>query len=128
MKTKYLFLFTISIPFLLNAQDPTLSADNLASRGDYRMQNAFMSLVNRIDNNATIDESNVNGSKYFNDAFLLGKVSINNKSSKDLYALRYNAYSDLIEVQKENEVETLIKAINVSCTIGGKLYVYQKYL
>jgi len=132
MKFYYLLSVLILAPILINAQSVStannLSLDNMASRGDYRMQNAFMSLVNRIDNNATIDERNVNGSKYFNDAFLLGKISINNKSSKDLYALRYNAYSDLIEVQKENEVETLIKAINVSCTIGGKLYVYQKYL
>jgi hypothetical protein len=126
-----LFVLIISLPFILNAQtviSQNLSESNFASRGDYRMQESYMTLVNRLDESLYVNEANVSGSKYFNNSFLLGKVFVNNNASKELFAVRYNAYFDLIEVKKENTIEALIKAINISCYIAGKLYVYLKYL
>jgi hypothetical protein len=140
MNFNYIFAVILLATTLLNAQSATfsndnrnvisasLSPDNLASRGDYRMQNAFTDLVNNLDKSFYVNEEDINGSKYFIDAFLLGKVYVNNKTTKDLFALKYNAYLDLIEVQKDNAIEALIKAVNISCSINGQLYVYHKYL
>lgn len=137
----YLILFFIVPQLILNAQSSpnninnntrtilsNTKIDDLASRGDYRMQNAFLELVSRINKNKYIDETNVSGSKYFINNFLLGKVYFNTKPNKNMFALRYNAYLDLIEVQKENTIETLIKSVNLSCSINNQVYVYQKYI
>jgi len=128
---KNLLILIVLVPFLINAQtviSQNLNSSNLASTGEYRMQEVFMSLVNNLDKSLYVNEENVIGSKYFIDSFLLGKVFVNNKVAKELFAARYNAYFDVIEVKKENTIEILVKALNISCSIAGKLYVYQKYL
>lgn len=100
----------------------------MASRGDFRMHEAYKKLSTSIDKNIYIDESKIQGSKYFNDAFLPGKVFIDGKEEKIVLPLRYNAYADVIEIQNGDTIEALVESEEISCTIYGETYLYKEYL
>ena len=101
--------------------------DDMASRGDIRMHEAFKHLVNRLDEGAYMSLDDIEGSPYYNDKFVLGKILVNGKDIPGNYALRYNAYNDQVELQGAEVTEALIKAVNYSCVINNKKFVYRTY-
>jgi len=70
--------------------------------------------------------SNVQGSPYANEEFVIGKVFVNDDKPYN-GILRYNAYSDGIEMKTENGVITLLKRSYLKARIGGKLYLIESY-
>jgi len=72
---------------------------------------------------------NYNGSPYNSDTFLLGNIYINKELTKSDVAMRYNIYSDEIQVkeslQSEDKVITaLIKSPDISVKISNETFVY----
>jgi hypothetical protein len=127
MKFSYLLLSLLIIPMIVNSQDSQISTSR-DSGGNIFLKTSDIKVNQFGDHTNFVDTDAIKGSQYFNENFLLGTVFINNKPVKEKYAVRYNAFKDEIEVQKENEVESLLKAVNISCSIMGQLYIYQKYL
>ena len=131
MKIRILLLVLLCLPFIGITQtvmNSTLgSVDDMASRGDIRMHEAFKHLVNRLDKGAYMSLENIEGSPYYNETFVLGKLLVNGKEVPGNYGIRYNAYNDQIELQGANETEALIKAVNYSCVINNNKYIYRSY-
>jgi len=71
--------------------------------------------------------SNVQGSPYANEEFVIGKVFVNDDKPYN-GILRYNAYSDGIEMKTENGVITLLKRSYLKARIGGKFYLIESYM
>ena len=126
--TKSFALFVLFISFITTIQvyGQIRGADDMASRGDHRMQNTFMKLATSLDKNA-YDDTNSIGSKYFDKNFTIGKVYVGKEKQKEIIPARYNAYIGFIEIQNGDEIQVLIKDPNISCSINGDLYVYTKY-
>lgn len=80
------------------------------------------SIMLRKDN---LRDSDITGSQYFNENFLMGKVS----GIKESIELRYNAFSDEIEFRNPNDtIYTLIKDEKLNpIEIFKKKYIYTKY-
>ncbi len=131
MKIRLLFLIIFILPlvgFTQTVMNSTLgTAEDMASRGDIRMHEAFKHLVNRLDDGPYMSLENIDGSPYYNDSFLLGKILVNGNEVPGNYGLRYNAYNDQIEMQGANATEALIKAVNYSCIITNQKYIYRSY-
>lgn len=69
-----------------------------------------------------INDNEVNGTPYIVNEFLPGKISADKDGN--IFNLRYNAYNDIIEIQKSaNEIEALYKdLVDVTVTILNKSY------
>ncbi len=64
---------------------------------------------------------NVKGSTYFNESFLPGKVVVDNNEARNLM-LRYNAYSDEMEVrQGKDSLVVLLKNSDIECLLGSEV-------
>jgi hypothetical protein len=70
--------------------------------------------------------SNVQGSPYANEEFVLGKVFVNDDKPYN-GILRYNAYTDGIEMKTEKGIITLLKRSYLKARIGAKLYLIESY-
>lgn len=95
---------------------------------DYRLRETVNDLVVKANYGPkSYDEMAVEGSQYFNENFVDGKVFLNDKQSDRLYKLRYNALIDVIEVQNSNIIEYLFKHPRVSCLIGDDQIFYLRF-
>jgi len=74
--------------------------------------------------NPIVLEENIVGSQYFNETFTYGKIILNNRELKKVYALRYNAYLDEIEINDGVKTDAILKEHDISCLIDGKKYSY----
>jgi hypothetical protein len=70
--------------------------------------------------------ANVQGSPYVNEEFVIGKVFVRDDAPYN-GVLRYNAYSDGIEMKTAEGVITLLKRDYLKATIDGKLYLIENY-
>lgn len=106
-----------------------LTGDNFdsASRGELRAVAFNTDFVRRITKDGSIEE-NVEGSRYFNESFLFSKIFYKDQPFKEVFSARYNAFEDIIELDKGAHHEALLKDENVTCAIGGVLYLYQNYI
>lgn len=75
--------------------------------------------------NNTLPE-NVQGSPYFTEGFVAGKV-FTEKGDPYSAMLRYNGYSDQIEMKDMDKTIALLKRDYISATIAGKKYAIKKY-
>jgi len=69
------------------------------------------------------------GSPYNSDTFLLGNVYINNELTKSDVAMRYNVYSDEMEIKEslqddDKKISALIKSPDISVVILNEKFVY----
>ncbi len=75
---------------------------------------------------------NINGSPYFEENFKKGIIQLNGKPQKEIVYLRYNAFSDEIEMTPhEFQYKTdqaIIKDKEVSCVIEADTYVYLPFI
>jgi len=106
-----------------------LTGDNfdMASQGELRAVAFNTDFVRRITKDGSIEE-NVEGSRYFNESFLFSKIFYKGQPFKEVFSARYNAFEDIIELDKGTHHEALLKDENVTCEIGGALYIYQKFI
>ena len=84
-------------------------------------------LISKKRNPDAVKNEKIIGSQYFKPYFSYGKVLIKNKELEKDFALRYNAYSDEIEVNDGVEIDILVQEPDVSCLIDGERYSYQEY-
>lgn len=82
-----------------------------------------------LKNNQSLELSSIEGSAYYNEKFIAGNVYYLNKVYGN-YPMRYNAYSDEVEIQRagSKKMESVYKSVSLSCDIGSELYIYTKYL
>jgi len=69
------------------------------------------------------------GSPYYSDTFLLGNIYINDELTKSDVAMRYNIYSDEMEVKEslkddDKRISALIKSPDISVVILNQSFVY----
>ena len=76
--------------------------------------------------NSKIDLSKVNGSPYLNEEFSRGTIKTSSKSYPSL--LRYNAYTDAIEIKLDaNKTTQLLLEEGISAVINNQEYKYLNF-
>ena len=118
-----IFLF----PIIIFCQAQTEMRDS--SLTDSRIQDAYTDLIN--SSTRAIVKSDIKGTPYFNEKFTDSKIKYFDKTFKEIFYLRYNAFSDEIEMGKNKlqnkSVEIVQKNENIICYIGNETFVYKNY-
>lgn len=126
MKYSKLFIMSLLIGTNLTAQD----FSNPTTFNDSRTMDAFTKLRNRVTKNA-LTNRDIKGSAYFNEKFTLSEVDYFGKTLKEKTYLRYNAFSDEIEMGTNAEQKTtediLLKNNKIISRIGSETYKYLPY-
>lgn len=96
---------------------------------DSRVQDAYTDLVNSVTR--AIVKTDIKGSPYFNEKFIDSKIKYFDKNLEEVFYLRYNAFSDEIEMSKnkfQNEsVEIVQKNENIVCYIEDDIFLLKSY-
>ncbi len=93
---------------------------------------ALDALYNRVKNNAKVNGislEEIKGSPYLNEDFKKGTLYHNNQPVGQLL-LRYNIYSDEVEIKKhatDEEYSALIKSDLIACDLDGQKLVYSSF-
>ena len=58
--------------------------------------------------------------------FLKGKIFFKGKETSEVYYLRYNGLSDLIEITKDGISDSVLRNTRITCLIGESNYVFAK--
>ena len=138
LKIRYMFLLAFIIPIVTNAQEKTVwSSSSLsgfydgssnASEWADKTRAAYTDLRYNVGRTLSDYEyKEIIGNSYYKKEFVLGKIFINNKVISKKLTLRYNAFSDEIEVGNTQKFEALINNRDISCLIGKDLYIYHPY-
>lgn len=127
MIKRILFVGTFLTVSLLSAQS---GFSGNATFTDSRSMDAFTKLTNRVSKSA-LTVKGVKGSPYFEERFAVAEVDYFGERLKDKTFLRYNAYSDELEMgnyaeQKETE-NILLKNNKIVTNFGGDKYKYLPY-
>ena len=108
----------------------TVQSQNLNSTSggnDSRLNDAFTQLRNRL-NGPLLSSDQIQGSPYFNNNFKMARVFYFGKVLQDPIYIRYNAYSDEMEMTQDPRSigtdQALIKNSKIYCTIDSKTYKY----
>ena len=113
------------LPLIILFSSGTLIAQ--LSRNDSRINDAFTDLTNRVKPTSTTI-ANFNGDPYLDSKFYESTVVYFGKTLKEKIFLRYNAFSDEMEMsEKANTQKTgqaLIKNSKISCIINKQVYKY----
>ena len=128
---KYLLLLTLHAFYFTSfaQKGPPIGTNGVHS--DSRLSDLFENIKNRVEDQKTsVDQ--IKGSPYFDESFKLAKVEYFGKILKDKIYLRYNAYSDEMEMvsnpQLKNSETILIKNNKVACIIDENAYRYLGYV
>ena len=115
-------IITFFLPTIILSQAQTDLTDS-------RVQDAYTDLVNSVTR--SIIKTDIKGTPYFNEKFTDSKIKYFDKSLEDIFYLRYNAFSDEIEMGKnkfQNEsVEIVQKNENIVCYIGDEIFLFKNY-
>jgi len=91
-----------------------------------RTSTALYDIMEKYRNPAKLDE-NIIGSPYYNESFSYGKVFMKKKELEKVFAVRYNAYTDEIEINDGVKIDVLLKNKDITCLIEGEKYSYLAY-
>jgi len=116
MKTK-IFLF-----ILIFANVATYTHAQISQIGDFDLIVKTSQLLNN-----GIDLSETEGSPYENENFVFGKVISEKMNISKPYFMRYNIYGDAIEVKDNEELNELVKSLDLFAVISNKEYHYKEY-
>lgn len=122
-KVIYILLLSYFMPTITNAQINT----DTSSEWQYRTRDAMSDLKYRKKSKSTNASEIIQGSPYFKDNFIRGRIYVENKEVNTFFTARYNAYRDEIEIKNDTDFDVLIKQKDLSCLIGKELYLYQKF-
>jgi len=124
MKTKvYPFIF-----FLMTG----LSMISARQSDDFVFTIASANNLNRniesISSNGKVDLSDIDGSPYENEAYLVGKAVSKKLNNSKACFLRYNIYNDIIEIKDDNATIGLIKSLHIYAIINDIEYHYEDFI
>jgi hypothetical protein len=122
---KIIFVLIVALTF----GSSTLFSQNL---GTQRKTNQFTEYLDRHNENDIYDindPSTYNGSPFAKPLYLLGNVYREEELISNRIALRYNVYSEEIEVKESilednNKAKALIKSTDIHVSIANDLFVY----
>ncbi|MEK9567182.1 MAG: hypothetical protein VW125_08740 [Flavobacteriaceae bacterium] len=125
-------VFIISCLTALEAQDARgYGVGSNGVRSDSRLLDLFEDMKNKVTTQ-TLSVNQIKGSPYYDESFKLAEVEYFGKILEEKTYLRYNAFSDELEMVSNpqlKESETiLIKNNKVACVIDGLSYRYLGYL
>ena len=136
MKFKYLFSLFFIFPLISNAQIAFTTAQSQnydgrsnASEWDYRMRDALTDM--RYNTNRTFSDSEkkyIIGNSYYNKIFISGNILYENKVVSKVYALRYNAFRDEIEISNGDKIEYVTRDPKISCIIGTQKFTFKPFI
>lgn len=121
---RYITAIISIFTFQLHAQ--IISTPGSTGGLDSRVTEAFTRMRNKISvNESTIE--NISGSPYYSEEFKKGSIVYFDSELKEQPLLRYNAFSDEIEMNannSDNPDQALLKNSKIHCTIDGVTYKY----
>lgn len=133
---KVFLVFALFTSLSLSVYSQTAPANAVAVgamgvRSDGRLIDVFENIKNRASSQK-VSVSKIKGSPYFDEAFKIAEVEYFGKILEDKTYLRYNAFSDEMEMVtnpqlKESET-ILIKNNKVACVVDGYSYRYLGYI
>lgn len=96
---------------------------------DSRIQDAYTDLINSVTR--AIVKTDIKGTPYFNKKFTDSKIRYFDKTLSEIFYLRYNAFSDEIEMGKNKlqnkSVEIVQRNENIVCYIGDEIFLFKSY-
>ncbi len=128
IKTVFLSLVAFSIlPMKAQQPRPTSSGAPRQYMNTMHAFQEFRKLLNKEIKDNPISLEDIKGSPYMDDKFKLGSIFVND-SLIEKSLIRYNIYSDEIEIKENNELFSLLKIDNSSVIINEQKITYRKYL
>ena len=101
------------------------------ANSDGRLISVFENLKNKIKG-SKIKTEEISGSPYFEESFKTAQIGYFGEILKENIYVRYNAYSDEMEMAKSefqtSSDDALIKNKKVTCTLNGYSYKYLEYI
>lgn len=98
------------------------------SLNDSRLSDAYRDLTNRIERNALYNGLDIKGSPYFDSKFKEAIVIYFGKPLDEKVHIRYNAFSDELEMNLSPNLtesdQALIKNNNIFCELDGVVFKY----
>ena len=125
--------FLYSTLFLIYSFNPLISQGirNYGVQSDLRLVDLYEKIKNRVGKESSSIEK-IKGSPYFNKNFKLANVEYFGKLLKDTLYLRFNAFSDEMEIASDPKINSseniLIKNNKVFCIIEGEKYRYLGFI
>jgi len=120
----YLYFFTVQSQISREALPHGVNSDG-------RLIGIFEDLKNKTKGNK-IKTDKISGSPYFEESFKTAQIEYFGEILKENIYIRYNAYSDEMEMAKSesqtSSEDALIKNKKVTCTINGYTYKYLAYI
>lgn len=130
---KLLLLFVSIVLAILTTTAQGTSPGTVRAQGSPLERDMALRWLNNASNMNraranSLDLSDIEGSVYYNENFVQGQVYYLDKLF-DSYPMRYNAYSDEIEIRRTegSALESVYKSTSLTCKFGGEDYVYSKY-
>ena len=132
MKKSYtLLVLSYFIAFYVSAQSS--APGSVRAQGSPLERDMALRWLNNANNmnrarGTKLDLNDIEGSVYYNDQFVKGDVFYLDKLF-DSYPMRYNAYSDEIEIRRTeaSALESVYKSTSLTCIIDNERYIYAKY-
>jgi hypothetical protein len=100
---------------------------NMSDQARFHLQSVMYKSFHKINMDPLRDDKIV-GSKYYNEFFQYGNISIDGKVYSKEFALRFNAYADEIEINNGVDIDILVKDSSIGCIIGEQQYDYLPYI
>ena len=119
----FLAIAFLTISFA-SAQGASWDSNTLS---DSRTMDAFAKLTNKVTKK-NLNVNNIKGSPYYNEKFSIAEVDYFGKTLEDKTFLRYNAFSDELEMGTYPEQKTteqiLLKNNKIVSNFGGQKFMY----
>ncbi len=113
---------------ILTLSHTRVFGQNTLFGGTVQDREYFMTLSSKTEDTSKKLGARIRGSMYFDEGYIVGKVFYKDEL-KGNYLIRYNAYSDDIEIEKSSyEVGALHKNSDISCLIGDQHFYYVPYI
>ena len=129
---KFLLTFTLILFFFFNLYSQvSRETYPYGVNSDGRLIGVFEDLKNKTKG-SKIKTEKISGSPYFDKSFKTAQIEYFGKILKDNVYIRYNAYSDEMEMAKSesqtSSEDALIKNKKVTCIINGYTYRYLAFI
>ncbi len=107
----------------VNRRQPNANFEaNLAVNNILRSRNVLQEVINQ-GKNSKIAINKIEGEPYFKKTFANGNIMYKDSLSLGTYLMRYNAFTDEIEVKNGTTTNVINKADYIRITLDGKKYV-----
>lgn len=121
---KYLFIALLLTPFFSTAQNVAGISSGSQQVGQHNMTRLtdFMRQLESPNLNGDYGWEDIKGSPYLTDGFTMGTIQFND-DEPSTYLMRYNVYTDVIEVNSgDDNVGALLKANYITVRLNDKTF------